>query len=256
MEYSEFTGDAEALLQPPYGLVILPSPDLDYVSDEWIPWIKENRTYCCAVNFVFLSKRLRYGNAVPGQLAVIDHPKFLLKYMTKPDEARRYYESAALDGICIWGGYDYWFRDYRIVQKRTVTDKNEQLPLWCGPEQAGPDKGGNFHFAGQYSSCSACNILARILGWACTILVLGNKGQGGFCDLVVNLKPEAKKRTDDKYKKSHPKADNLQWWYLRSKALETKTEIIHIGGPAVSVPRISERAALEAVNGAYVGTDN
>lgn len=238
-------------LTPPYGVVFLPSPVLDTMDDRWLEWIRLHPTQCATVNLAFFSVRFRDAGALPGHTVWIDHPKLYAKGAARYQDVPDAFANAERDGVRIWGSYEYWFLDERFMQRKVAGPNGEQFPDWCGPDRAAEDKESWRRFAGQYTSCAACNVLALCLGWRATILVVGNSEAGGYCEL--SFKPTEKFRKEKIQRHGDDRvasADDLQWNHLRTHARGTDTEIVHVDGPTRTVPRLTEAEALEVIYGA------
>lgn len=244
MEDADLDGVAseEATLQPPFGLVVLPTAWLDRCDERWLAVLRDNPR-ALTVNLAVMSSRLRKAGALPQNHVAIDNPKVMGSREERGWDLA-VLERAYRDVKCVWGGYDFWIRKNRIRQAKACTAAGEQLPEWCSPARVGPDPDGIWTFAGQYTSCCACNIAAYLAGWVCTVLVLGNAQGGAYCDLEgVDPKWAATKNSRGTHW-----ADHHQWRWLSLCARDTATRIVHVGdSPCRAVPRVSAERALEAV---------
>lgn len=241
----EFEGDFT--LRKPYGVVFLPSPYLDTMEESWIDWCRAHPKQCMSVNLGFLSKRMREAGAEPGHSAYIDGPRLRAKACRTQEEFLAPF-IANNHTVCIWGVAPYWHYTNHFNQRKLFTAANETLPMWMGPGKTGPDEEDEHFFCGVYTSAAACNIMAFVLGWKCTIFVVGNVRKGGNCDLCVPMKEDWLEQERNRGPRNS--ATDKQWYVLRNQALEHGTEIVHVGpSPTKSVPVISETHALEVLHG-------
>lgn len=240
-----FIGEPD--IHPPFGVILLPSFFLDEMDAVWLEWLRDNRDKAITVNLAFLSKRLRDADALPINTAWLDHPKLYTKNLVKFEDVYDCFHRHREEGYFIWGGYDFWFLDEIVRQRKFHMKDGQKLPLWNGPNDIRPKGSDPWYFAGQYTSCMAANVLAHLLGWKCTIFIVGNIGGGPYCEIGM----ETTKRYDAHFTvdKKRACADRTQWWYLREKARETETEIIHVGGSTDTVPRMTEKEVLEVLHG-------
>ena len=248
-----FEEDPEPRWRGPCGVVVLPSPRLDHVDERWLEIFLTKVSV--SVNLAHLSKRLRDANALPRNVVALDNPKFrasreLSQFgLAAAGELERCWREP--EDITTWGAYDFWFRRKKINHRKRILDTREEMPEWQGPDECGPDGEGVYTFAGQYTSCAACNLVAMLLGWHATVVVLGNRGGTGYCELCMPTTAWWDRRCEERYAERGPScADDRQWGYLRQRALEHGTEIVHAGdSPTRTVPRVTEEEALDWLTG-------
>ncbi len=225
--------------------MVLPSPRLDWVDEQWLE-IFLTRT-CVSVNTAHLSRRLRRANALPRHVVALDNPKRrasrMLSQFGLAGAAGLEHCWREPEDVVTWGAYDFWFRREKITHAKRILNTGEEMPEWKGPDQCGPNDEGIYCFAGQYTSCAACNLAAMLLGWVATVIVLGNSSELGYCKLCIPQTAWFEDRIAKRKRMTH--ADDRQWGYLRQRALEHGTEIVHAGdSPTRTVPRVSEEEAL------------
>lgn len=226
--------------------MVLPSPHLDRMDERWLGIFLVRTSV--SVNVAHLSKRLREANALPRNVIALDNPKMRASRM---ESQFGLVGAAGLErcwrepeDVVTWGAYDFWFRREKITHTKRILDTGEEMPEWKGPGECGPDDEGIYTFAGQYTSCAACNLIAMLLGWVATVIVLGNSNESGYCELCLPQTAWYTKWTAARGQST--RADDRQWGYLRQRALEHGTEIVHAGdSPTRTVPRVSEEEALE-----------
>ncbi len=245
-----FEEDPAPRLRGPFGVVVLPSPRLDQVDERWLGIFLTRVSV--SVNTAHLSRRLRRANALPRHVVALDNPKRrasrVLSQFGLAGAAGLEHCWREPEDVTTWGAYDFWFRREKIAHKKRILDTGEEMPEWQGPGDCGPDEGGVYVFAGQYTSCAACNLVAMLLGWNCTVVVLGNSSEHGYCQLCIRQTAWYKDRLEKRKRMTH--ADDRQWGYLRQRALEHGTEIVHAGdSPTRTVPRVTEEEALEWLTG-------
>lgn len=247
IDFPKYVG--EPRLSPPYGLVVLPSSWIDTCADVWMETIRDN--HAISVNLAHLSARLRREGALPKHLAALDNPHRLLKKGMIGKDLKRFEDYYHNGEVVIWGGYDYWCRKYRIKQCKRIAPQGDHLPLWCGRwDFQDPNDAYVANVAGQYTSFAACNVLAHLLDWECTIFVLGHMAKGRYCELEMPVKRQSWEPQTDKDNKKVMAGDNHQWSYLYQRALESKTEIVHVEPTNINtLPVISEARALQVLNG-------
>lgn len=241
-----FTGSPE--IQRPYGVVFLPSFFLDEMDERWLEWIRRNRESCASVNLAFFSRRLRDADAVPGHCVWLDSPTVYRKGAENVVEFIQLFQFN--ETVKIWGGFDAWYYNESIRQSIHTLSNGEKLPAWCVDDRMQLNEQGRRLVAGQYTSCAAVNILSYVLGWFCTIFVVGNMGQGDYCELCLKM-TERYQEARRILRKRRYSADNHQWWWLRKQAREqSMVEIVHVGNsPTETVPRMSEAEALRILEG-------
>lgn len=243
-EVGPFEEDPAPRPRPPFGVVVLPSPRLDHVDERWLEIFLTGVSV--SVNAAHLSKRLRDANALPRNVVVLDNPK---RRASREESQFGLAGAAALErcwrepGVVTWGAYDYWLRQRKVKHHKRVLTNGEQWPAWQGPGDFGPDAEGVYSVAGQYTSCAAANVAAHLLGWTCTVVVLGNSNGNGYCELCIPQTAWYRQKLAAEGNMS--RADDRQWGYLRRRALEHGTEIVHAGdSPTRTVPRVTEAKAL------------
>lgn len=227
-------------LQPPFGLVVLPTAWIDDMDERWLGMLR-NSSSAATVNLAIMSARLRQERALPLHHVAIDQPKALAhRHKAWP---LAIFEEAYRNSYT-WGGYDFWFRRNRITQAKDVQPDGQQWPHWCGPRECGPNAAGAWRFAGQYTVFSACNIVARAIGWDGTVVVLGNREGGAVCHLD-GVHPRIQALKDGA---SGPYADIAQWRACAAGASNTATRLVHVGdGPDKGIPRMSEEEFFDGI---------
>lgn len=245
----DFTGAPD--IRAPFGCVFLPSPFLDTMSPRWIDWIRNHRNHCAAVNAAGFSERLLRNNAAPLHWCWLDPAT------NYAEGAENHEEQSKAQSIFQFYRGTIWAQHGEIQHKKIwpvvlMASRGAELPEWMHGhiEVKGDDQDRDgVKLAGQYTACAAANLLAWLLGWKCTIFIVGNMGVGGYCRMAFEPKRDWTREMNER-KEVH-RADAQQWWWLRKCAKErTGTEIVMVDGPRIStMPWISEREAMEVLHG-------